>query len=153
MLVEHSVDLKAPLDDAIRQLEDIPRRELAEIAGAATSSGEALLQQSGMSRLDEACQCHFGAQFGRPWSKAGTTTFPLRWWNDKSRSLTPGFIGEIRLRAVRPRLTQLSIVGQYHPRAHLYELVSPAFLTRMGSAVVLSFASQLERRLAVPVAA
>lgn len=71
----------------------------------------------------------------------------LRWWNDKARSLTPGFIGQIRVRPLQVELTELSIVGQYHPRAHLYELVDRAFLNRMATAVIAAFLDGLRDRI------
>ncbi len=147
MLVERSVELGAPAQALALALGETARKDLAEIVGAATSAGESLLQQSGMTSLDEAYQCHFGAQLGRPWAKGENTTFPLRWWNDKSRSLTPGFIGELRLQARPGQVTELSIAGQYHPWAHLYELVSPRLLSRMANTVIGELLQQLQRRL------
>lgn len=150
MPIERAVTLAVSPQLVLQGLADVSGKDLAAIAGTATSSGKALLQESGLERPDEASHCHFGAQLGRPASRGATTVLALRWWNDKSRSLTPGFIGQIRVRPVRPlqgQLTELSILGQYHPRAHLYELVDRAFLNRMATAVVASFLDRLQDRI------
>ena len=147
MLIEHAVEVAAPCQLVLQALAELSGKDLAVIAGAATSSGEALLEQSKLLPLDEATRCHFGAQLGRPVGRGQTTVFPLRWWNDKSRSLTPGFIGELQVRPLCDELTKLAIVGQYHPRAHLYELVDPAFLGRLATGVVACFLDRLAERI------
>jgi len=146
MLIEQAVDMAASSQLMVQGLAEVSAKELGAIAGAATSSGEALLETSGLLRLDEANHCHFGAQLGRPASSGAITALTLRWWNDKARSLTPGFIGEIRVRPLSDQLTELMIVGQYYPRAHLYELVDAPFLGRMAKAVVASFLHRLGTR-------
>lgn len=147
MLIEQVVDLAASSQVVLQGLADVSGKDLAAIAGVATSSGEALLEKSGLQPLDDVSRCHFGAQLGRPACRGAITTLPLRWWNDKARSLTPGFIGEVRVRPLRDQLTELAIVGQYHPRAHLYELVDRAFLNGMATAVVTSFLDRLGDRI------
>jgi hypothetical protein len=147
MLIEKAVELAVPSELALQELVEVSGGDLARIAGAATSSGEALLESTGLRRLDVACHCHFGAQLGRPAVRGPATVMELRWWNDKSRSLTPGFIGELELRTLPDELTELAIVGQYHPRAHLYELVDNSFLRLMAKAVVSSFLDQLRDRV------
>ena len=144
MLIEQAVEVAASSQLVVQGLADVSGKDLAAIAGAATSSGESLLEHSELLRLGEASHCRFGAQLGRPVSCGPTTVFSLRWWNDKASSLTPGFIGELQVRPLSDQLTKLAIVGQYHPRAHLYELVDPAFLGRMATGVVASFLDRLQ---------
>lgn len=145
MLTEQTADLAATPKSVLEGLA-VAGKDLAAIARTATSSGEALLEHSGLSRLDEATQCHFGAQLGRSVGRGGITVFPLRWWNDKARSLTPGFIGELQVRPLSDQLTELRIVGEYYPRAYLYELVDTSFLGRMAEAVVATFLDRLGER-------
>ena len=143
MLIEYAVEIAASSQLVLEGLAEVTGKDLAVIAGAATSSGEALLEQSKLLPLHDAARWHFGAQLGRPVGRGPITVFPLRWWNDKARSLTPGFIGELQVRPFSDQLTTLAIVGQYHPRAHLYELGDSAFLGRRAAGVVASF---LDRR-------
>jgi hypothetical protein len=147
MLIEQRTQLPIPSAVAVNELAELPGRELVRLVAAATSSGEALLERSGLARLDEANQCHFGGQLGRPFSRNSLVAFQLRWWNDKSRSLTPGFIGEVVIRSLGDHASELAIVGQYHPRAHLYELVDRRFLDHLGTAVVSSFLDLLREKL------
>lgn len=147
MLVQHAVELPGPAEHIVDELAGISARDLATIATVATSSGEALLERSGLQRLDQACQCHFGAQLGRPVSRGSNAFLQLRWWNDKARSLTPGFIGELQVRPVSDRRTELVIVGEYHPRAHLYELVDRGFLERMANLVAAEFVRELRSQI------
>ena len=141
--MQEAVELPVSSATALREITDIHARDLAKIASSATSSGEALVEATGLARLDEASQCHFGAQLGRPFSKASLTVLPLRWWNDKARSLTPGFIGELQIRPLNDEVCELMLEGEYYPRAHLYELVDRALLGRMANAVVLRFLEEL----------
>ena len=139
MRLQETAELQVSCATALAELTRIPAHELAIIAGDATRCGEALIQSTGLARLDEASQCHVGAQLGRPVSHDAVTILLLHWWNDKSRSLTPGFIGELRLRAQSAEASELAVVGEYYPRAHLYELVPHALLARMANAVVRCF--------------
>jgi hypothetical protein len=143
MRMQETVELPVSSATALRELTDIHAHDLAKIVLAATSSGEALVESTGLARLDEASQCHYGAQLGHPVSNASVTVLPLRWWNDKARSLTPGFIGELQVRLVNDEVSELRIQGEYYPRAHLYELVDRALLSRMAKAVVAHFLDQL----------
>lgn len=143
MRIEETVEVPVSSATALRELTDLPVRDLSKIASEATSSGEALVEDTGLSRLDEASQCHFGAQLGRPITRESMTVLPLRWWNDKARSLTPGFIGELRVRPRGDDVSELAIHGEYYPRGHLYELVDRALLSRMADAVVICFLDQL----------
>lgn len=147
MRIEQAVQLPISFARALQGVEEVSSKELAGIAAAATSSGEVLLERSGLPRLDEANQCHFGAQLGRSVNRATLTALPLRWWNDKARSLTPGFIGELRVRPHGEQVTEFAVTGEYHPRSHLYELVEGGFLSRMANAVVRSFLDQLRDRI------
>lgn len=147
MLIQHAVELPMPSALILDGLAGISGRDLATIATAATSSGEALLERSGLVRLDEASQCHFGVQLGRPADQGPIAVLQLRWWNDRARSLTPGFIGALQVRPQSNQRTELAIVGEYHPRAHLYELVDRGFLRRMASAVVAEFLRELRGRI------
>ena len=97
MHLQEAVELPVSSATALRELTEIPARDLAKIAADATSSGEALVENTGLSPLDAASQCHFGAQLGRPVSHDSVTALPLRWWNDRARSLTPGFIGQLQV--------------------------------------------------------
>jgi hypothetical protein len=139
MRVERTVTLTVGADVALQGLVGIHARDLATIATDATSSGEALLERSGLARLDAANQCHFGAQLGRPVGHDSHQGLQLRWWNERSRSLTPGFIGELELRPLGDHTCLLTLAGDYHPRAHLYELVDRTFLSRMAQAVAAAF--------------
>ena len=149
MRIERAVEIPVSSALALQGLADISARDLGAIAELATSSGEALLEKSGLVRLDEANACHFGAQLARilPLGEGPIRTLQLRWWNDKARSLTPGFIGEVQVRSVADQLTELAIVGQYYPRAHLYELGDPALLGGMATAVVASLLERLRDRI------
>jgi hypothetical protein len=139
MRIERTVTLPVGVDVALQGLVGIHGKELANFAADATSSGEALLERSGLARLDAANQCHFGAQLGHPVSHDSKRGLQLRWWNDRSRSLTPGFIGELVLGRLSDQTCELTLAGDYHPRAHLYELVDRAFLSRMAQAVAAAF--------------
>lgn len=143
MRMQEAVELPVSSATALRELADIHGRDLAKIVLAATSSGEALVESTGLARLDEASQCHCGAQLGRPLNNGSTAVLPLRWWNDRARSLTPGFIGELQVRPVNDEVSELSIQGEYYPRAYLYELADRALLSRMAKAVVLCFLDEL----------
>jgi len=143
MLVRRTLDLPASSKLVLRELDDLSSKELSDMVSDATAAGEAILEKTGLPPLDIACQCHFGAQVGCQVNGGEFTSRPLRWWNDRSRSLTPGFIGEIRVRAIDDDVTELSAVGQYYPRAHLYELVDPDLLAGMAKAVVSSFVERL----------
>lgn len=143
MRLHEIVELPVSARTALRELTEIPGRDLARIAATATSSGEALVESTGLARLDEASQCHFGAQLGRPIDRDGGTIMALRWWNDKARSLTPGFIGELQVRSRDEEVSELAIAGEYYPRAHLYELVDRSLLSRMARAVILRFLDEL----------
>ena len=152
MLVERTTGLPIPARLTLDGLTAIHPRELAEIATMATSSGEALLERSGLGRLDQVSQCHFGVQLGRPLDRDSLITMQLRWWNDRARSLTPGFIGELRVHDLGNDESELSVCGEYHPRAHLYELVDRAFLNRMAKAVVSAFLTRLKAKVMETVA-
>lgn len=147
MLMQETVQLPVSSATALRELTDIHPRDLAEIASAATSACEALVESTSLAPLDEASHCHFGAQLGRPVSRESITVMTLRWWNDKSRSLTPGFIGELQLRQLNDVACELAIVGEYYPRAYLHELVDRGLLSRMGKAVTASFLSGIAERV------
>jgi hypothetical protein len=147
VLIQQALELPMPSALVLDELSAVSGRDLATIATSATSSGEALLERSGLVRLDQASQCHFGAQLGRPFNQGAITVLQLRWWNDKARSLTPGFIGEVQVRPLSNQRTELVIVGEYHPRAHLYELVDLGFLQRMASAVAAEFLRELRGRI------
>ena len=149
MRLQEALELPVSSSAALRELTEIPARDLAKIAATATSSGEALIETTGLARLDEASQCHFGGQLGRPVSKASVIVLPLRWWNDKARSLTPGFIGELQVRSLTDEVSELTIQGEYYPRAYLYELVDRELLARMARAVVLGFLEQLAETVLV----
>lgn len=150
MLVRRTIDLAASSKFVLRELDDISGKVLADMVSDATSAGEAALEKTGLPRLDLASQCHFGAQLGCQIEGGEFTSRPLRWWNDRARSLTPGFIGEVRVRALGNDVSELSVVGQYYPRAHLYELVDPDLLARMAKAVVSSLVERLRDRISKP---
>jgi hypothetical protein len=80
-------------------------------------------------------------------SQDSLVSLQLRWWNDRARSLTPGFIGELQIRREGEKQSLLTISGEYHPRAHLYELVDRAFLARMAKAVAANFVTRLRSKL------
>ncbi len=153
MLTTASVELPMSRSVSLDALRTVSGHELAEIATAATSSGEALLERSGLLRLDEASRCHFGAQLGPPVGYDSVSAMQLRWWNDRARSLTPGFIGELKVADAREGRTELIIAGEYHPRAHLYELVDRKFLSRMARSVVTDYVRRLADRLTEAVVA
>jgi hypothetical protein len=147
MRMQETVELPVSSATALRELTDIHAHDLAKIVLTATSSGEALVESTGLARLDEVSQCHCGAQLGRPVSNASVTVLPLRWWNDKARSLTPGFIGELQVRSINNEACELAIVGEYYPRAYLYELVDRGLLSRMATAVTASVLSGIAERV------
>jgi hypothetical protein len=147
VLIQRALEVPSPSGLVVDELAAVSGRDLATIATSATSSGEALLERSGLVRLDQASQCHFGAQLGRPINQGPVAVLQLRWWNDRARSLTPGFIGELHVRPQSGQHTELAIVGEYHPRAYLYELVDRGFLWRMASAVATQFLRELRRRI------
>lgn len=147
MRIEQTVQLPISSARVLQALASVSGTQLATIAAAATSTGEALLERSGILALDEANRCHFGAQLGRPVSWDTATVVPLRWWNDKARSLTPGFIGELRVRPEGEWVSELAVTGEYHPRSHLYELVDRGLLASMATAVVRSFLDRLRDRI------
>lgn len=147
MLVHESVELPIPASLALDALTAIHVGELARLATAATSSGEALLERSGLVRLDDASQCHFGVQLGRPIIHDSLMTLQLRWWNDRARSLTPGFIGELQIRKAGGETSALTISGEYHPRAYLYELADRSFLNRMSRGVAANFVAGLRAKV------
>jgi hypothetical protein len=151
MLVERAAQLPVSAALALHGLDEISQRELASFAADATSQGESLLERSRLKRPDDATPCHFGAQLGRPISRGANIVVQLRWWNEKSRSLTPGFIGELEVRPLDDHACELIIVGQYHPRAYLYELVDRKLLQRLANVVVSGVVEKFRDRLLAAV--
>lgn len=147
MFMHESVLLPFSSVRAVDGLTKLSRRQIAGIAGEATSEGEALLARTGHQRQDAIAERQFGAQLGRPLTRGTSTVFQLRWWNERSRSLTPGFIGEIEVTEVEDRTCQMAVSGHYHPRAHLYELVDGRLIQRMAAAVLRDFVVQLKVKL------
>jgi hypothetical protein len=153
MLVKQTAELPISSISTLQRLAEIPRKKLSTIVTSATSLGEALMQSAEDTRPERGSPCHFGVQLGRPMSHGSMAVLPLRWWNDNGRSLTPGFIGELQVRPVADEITELQIIGQYHPQAHLYELVNNAFLCRVADTVVGSFLNQLQNAMLTTPAA
>jgi hypothetical protein len=87
--------------------------------------------------------CHLCASLATPVKRDEVTTFHLRWWHDRERSLTPALDGELALRPVGPDSTELAITARYRCRERLRELADTTFLRRLGEAVVATFLDSL----------
>lgn len=87
--------------------------------------------------------CHLRASLATPVKRDEVTTFHLRWWHDRERSLTPALDGELALRPVGPESTELAITARYRCRERLRELANTMFLRRLGEAAVATFLDSL----------
>jgi len=87
--------------------------------------------------------CHLRASLATPVQRDEITTFHLRWWHDRERSLTPALDGELALRPRGPDSTELAITARYRCRERLRELANTMFLRRLGEAVVATFLDSL----------
>jgi hypothetical protein len=87
--------------------------------------------------------CHLRASLATPVQRDEVTTFHLRWWHDRERSLTPALDGELALRPVGADSTELAITARYRCRERLRELADTMFLRRLGAAVVTTFLDSL----------
>ncbi|MEO6798300.1 MAG: hypothetical protein ABI289_15130 [Candidatus Dormibacter sp.] len=82
---------------------------------------------------------HLHGQLGCPVPRDLNTTFHLRWWNDRDRSLTPRVNGELEVRPLATDSTQLVITVDYRCRARLRELADSMFIRRTAESVVNAF--------------
>jgi hypothetical protein len=87
--------------------------------------------------------CHLRASLATPVRRNEVTTFHLRWWHDRDRSLTPALNGELALRPMGPDSTELAITARYRCRERLRELADTTFLRRLGESVVATFLDSL----------
>jgi hypothetical protein len=87
--------------------------------------------------------CHLRVSLATPFKRDEVTTFHLRWWHDRERSLTPALDGELALRPVGADSTELAITARYRCRERLRELADTMFLRRLGAAVVATFLDSL----------
>ncbi|HEX9097766.1 MAG TPA: hypothetical protein VF990_16890 [Candidatus Dormibacteraeota bacterium] len=123
-------------------------REARTVPSGADTLVEALgrLSPDTLASLAEAAShdgCHLSASLATPVRRDEVTTFHLRWWHDRERSLTPALDGELALRPVGPDSTELAITARYRCRERLRELADTVFLRRLGEAVVATFLDSL----------
>jgi hypothetical protein len=75
------------------------------------------------------------------------TTFHLRWWNDRNRSLTPALDGELELRRLNGDRTRIAITAQYRCHELLRELGDTIFLRRVAESLLAAFLDSLQNEL------
>jgi hypothetical protein len=130
MFVRAAEKVAAPLEAVTDALKGLDGDELAELAQAASRDGY-----------------HLHAHLSSSVRGDDGTTFHLRWWNDRDRSLTPALHGELEFRPLGRGSTEVTLTAQYWCRTQWRELADPAFLRRVAQSVAKAFLNGLVDRL------
>jgi hypothetical protein len=103
----------------LRSVRTVPANADALVAALGRLNPDVLASLAEVASHDG---CHLRTSLTTPVRRDEVTTFHLRWWHDRERSLTPALDGELALRPVGPESTELAIT------ARLGEAVVAAFL-------------------------
>ena len=120
----------------VRSVATVPSNADALVQALVRLTPEAL---AGLAQAASSDGGHVQAHLARPVRRDSITTLHLRWWNDRGGSLTPAVDGELELRPLGARSTELAITAQYRFREPLRELANSVFLRRMSESVIRAF--------------